>query len=150
MKFKKRVDSPLHKKAHRGFRGYPVATVAYYGPDDSRASKVAVGLVVAEGADAHTLKRLFSDTRDLRDDREAESTILQVAREHDAKTIVISDRIIGCPHEEAIDYPDGEACPQCPFWADRDRWTGEPIDPFAKARALAESALAAARKENQP
>ncbi len=33
--------------------------------------------------------------------------------------------IIGCPHEEGIDYPDGEVCPQCPFWARRDRFTGE-------------------------
>ena len=29
----------------RGDRGYPMATVAFYGPDASRASKVAVGIV---------------------------------------------------------------------------------------------------------
>ena len=23
-------------------------------------------------------------------------------------------------------YPDGEVCPKCPFWAGRDRWTGLP------------------------
>src|SRR4051812_40666798 len=32
----------LGKKVKRGFRGYPVATVAFYGPDRTRASKVAV------------------------------------------------------------------------------------------------------------
>lgn len=26
--------------------------------------------------------------------------------------------------EEGIDYPDGEACPQCPYWAGRDRFSG--------------------------
>ena len=45
--------------------------------------------------------------------------------QHDVKSVVLSDRIIGCPHEEGIDYPQGEACPRCPFWAIRDRWTGE-------------------------
>jgi hypothetical protein len=34
-------------------------------------------------------------------------------------------RIIGCPHEEGIDYPEGSMCPKCPFWSSRDRWTGE-------------------------
>ena len=30
----------------------------------------------------------------------------------DADEIVTADRIIGCPHEEGIDYPLGRACPQ--------------------------------------
>ena len=34
----------LAKKRQKGFRGYPVATVAYYGHDDRRASKVSVGV----------------------------------------------------------------------------------------------------------
>jgi hypothetical protein len=29
--------------------------------------------------------------------------------------------MLGCPHEEGIDYPEGEACPACPFWAGRER-----------------------------
>ena len=40
----------LRKKVRRGFRGYPVATIAFYGPDDRRASKVAVGILLAAGA----------------------------------------------------------------------------------------------------
>ena len=34
----------LRKKARKGMRGWPVGTVAFYGPDLSRASKVAVGI----------------------------------------------------------------------------------------------------------
>jgi hypothetical protein len=30
----------------------------------------------------------------------------------------------GCPHEEGVDYPEGEACPDCPFWAGRSRPIG--------------------------
>jgi hypothetical protein len=39
----------------------------------------------------------------------------------------MTDRIIGCPHEEGIDYPDGQKCPQCPYWASRDRFTHDVI-----------------------
>jgi hypothetical protein len=41
-----------------------------------------------------------------------------------AKSVVMSDRITGCSHEEGIDY-EGATCPACPLWADRDRWTGK-------------------------
>jgi hypothetical protein len=51
-------------------------------------------------------------------------TLLQ---EHGVLTVAMADRIIGCPHEEGIDYPEGAACPLCPFWKGRDRWTGERV-----------------------
>ncbi|MGH7392984.1 MAG: hypothetical protein ACREM3_26550, partial [Candidatus Rokuibacteriota bacterium] len=59
---------PLEKQARRGFRGYPVATVAFYGPDDQHATKVAVGIVPAEGAEADPLQRWFSEQTDARSD----------------------------------------------------------------------------------
>lgn len=31
------------------------------------------------------------------------------------------------PHEEGVDYPEGHVCPQCPFWAHRDRWSGDMV-----------------------
>ena len=46
-----------------------------------------------------------------------------------AKQTVSSDRIIGCPHEEGMDYPLGRTCPRCPFWAGIDRFTHEPVTP---------------------
>jgi hypothetical protein len=39
----------LGKRTKRGFRGYPLATIAFYGPDDTRASKVAVGIIPGKG-----------------------------------------------------------------------------------------------------
>jgi len=120
-----KVRSPLAKKARRGFRGYPVATVAFYGPDDKRASKAAVGIVPAEGSDPAVLERWFAEDRDVRTDPAIGAAILEFIQHHDARSVVVTDRIIGCPHEEGVDYPDGQACPRCPFWANRDRWTGE-------------------------
>jgi hypothetical protein len=38
-----RARKRLRKRAKRGLRGYPVATVALYGPDDTRATKLTVG-----------------------------------------------------------------------------------------------------------
>jgi hypothetical protein len=124
---KRRPASPLAKKARRGFRGYPVATIAFYGPDDEFASKVAVGIVAADGADPDPLERWFAAELDVRRDPAIGDRILALIREHGVKTVAMSGRIIGCPHEEGIDYPPGEVCPECPFWAHRDRWTGEVI-----------------------
>jgi hypothetical protein len=115
---------PLTKKSNRGFRGYPAATVAFYGPDDRRASKVAVGIVTSEGAEPHELERWFSDQADVRDDADTIAGIMTFIERHGAKTVIVSDRIIGCPHEEGVDYPDGQKCLKCPFWATRDRWSG--------------------------
>jgi hypothetical protein len=41
----------LRKKARKGLRGWPIATVAFYGPNLSQATKVAVGIVPSENAE---------------------------------------------------------------------------------------------------
>lgn len=120
----KRTPSKLEKKARRGYHGYPVATVAFYGPDESRASKVAVGVTPSEGADPE-MGRWRSDSTDVRRDPRIGNEILEFIRAHHAVTVVMTDPIIGCPHEEGIDYADGVVCPMCPYWENRDRWSGE-------------------------
>jgi len=126
-KIKHRSAFPLQKKARRGFRGYPVATIAFYGPNDQQASKVAVALVPHEQAEPTALERWFSDEGDIRNDPEIAQQILSFIEQHQAQSVTMVDRILGCPHEEGVDYPEGEICPYCPFWAHRDRWTGEVI-----------------------
>jgi len=114
----------LAKKAKNGFKGYPVATIALYGPTDKMATKLVVGIVSREGADADQLKKWFSDD-DIRKKPGVAEEVLQFIKENNAKSVAMTDRIIGCPHESGIDYPEGQSCPQCPFWAGRNRWTGE-------------------------
>lgn len=116
---------PLEKRARRGFRGYPVATVAFYGPNDQQATKVAVGIVRGESVEANPLERWFSEQSDVRSDPDIAGQIAAFIEPHAVKSVVLVDRIIGCPHEEGVDYPVGTACPQCPFWAHRDRWSGK-------------------------
>jgi hypothetical protein len=124
---KERFTKALRKKADRGFSGYPVATLAFYGPDDTIATKVAVGIILAEDQEPAFLERWFSHGRDVRNDHDVNEEILQFIRSHEVKSVAMPDRIIGCPHEEGVDYPKGSTCPQCPFWAHRDRWTGEVV-----------------------
>src|SRR5437879_5260570 len=76
VKFKRRSTSPLRKQARKGFRGYPAATLAFYGPDDTRASKVAVGIVRDEGGEVAAMERWFSDDQDVRKDQEIGDEIL--------------------------------------------------------------------------
>ena len=117
------------KKRAKGFRGYPVAAVAFYGPDDKRATKVSVAIVASEGAEPDVLERWFSESTDVRTDPEITEAIVRFVELHGAKTIGMVDRIIGCPHEEGVDYPEDEKCPdpKCSFWAIRDRWTGDVV-----------------------
>jgi hypothetical protein len=124
---KHRIRSPLTKRVRKGFRGYPVATIAYYGRDSTRASKVAVGIVRSEGEEPAELERWFSDEDDVRTDPTINQAILTFVRTRGVRTVAMGDRIIGCPHEEGVDYPSGTVCPQCPYWASRDRWSGEVV-----------------------
>ena len=119
-----RARKRLYKRAKKGFRGYPVATVALYGPNDTTATKLAVGIVPAKDVEVTDLRRWFSEGADIRNDTGVADEVLAFIDAAGAKSIVMTDRIIGCPHEECIDY-EGPTCPACPFWAGRDRWTGK-------------------------
>jgi len=123
---KRRQSFPkrLQKKSKRGFRGYPVATIGFYGPDDSTASKVAVGIIAGENEEALALERWFSNDTDIRNSPEIGEEIQEFIERHEVKSVVMTDGIIGCPHEEGVDY-QGSTCPECQFWSNRDRWTGD-------------------------
>jgi hypothetical protein len=117
----------LGKKSRRGFRGYPLATMAAYGPDDRRASKVVVTIFAREGEEGE-MRKWSSDTADPRSDPKIAAEILDFLEQNDVLSVTMPDRIIGCPHEEDIDYK-GEYCPVCAFWIGRDRFTGKLVSP---------------------
>jgi hypothetical protein len=83
----RRQPTRLEKKAKRGHRGYPLATVAFYGPDATRASKVSVGIVPAEDAKVTELRRWVSDSGDLRRSSVFDDEILQFIQQHAVKTV---------------------------------------------------------------
>ncbi len=116
----------LRKKARKGLRGWPVATIAFYGPNLSQATKVAVGIVPSENADAKEMRDWKIDHGDVRTDLGIALEILEYIEKHRALSVVMTDGVIGCPHQEGIDY-EGEWCPVCEFWHGRDRFTGQSV-----------------------
>jgi hypothetical protein len=116
----------LRKKARKGMRGWPVATIAFYGPDLDHATKVAVGIVPSENADVKEMRDWQVERGDVRTDPAIARHILEFIETHHALTVVMTGGIIGCPHQEGIDY-EGEWCPVCEFWHGRDRFTGQRV-----------------------
>ena len=117
----------LRKKARKGLRGWPIATVAFYGPNLSQATKVTVGIVPSENAEVKELRDWKVDRGDIRADPGIVQEILEFIEQHRVLSVAMTDSIIGCPHQEGVDY-EGEWCPACEFWHGRDRFTGQTVN----------------------
>lgn len=117
----------LKKKARIRSSGYPIGTIAYYGPTDKLATKVAVG-IKGRYDKLIEMKRWYTTEDDIRLSAEINEQIVGFLQQHEVHRVAIMDRLIGCPHEQGVDY-EGDFCPdpECAFWQGRDRWTGELI-----------------------
>jgi hypothetical protein len=60
------------------------------------------------------MQKWFSESRDIRFDLHVHQQILDFIRNHSAKSVAMTDRIIGCPLEEATDDPEGKSCLNVP------------------------------------
>ena len=109
--------------------GYPLGTVMMYGPTRARATKYSAAVFAKPDSEPVALKRWFVAKGDIRKDTEIADEITEFFRAHKTHEIVRSDHITGCPHEEGVDYPLGDVCPECPFWAETDRFTHGPKSP---------------------
>ena len=101
----------LEKLARKRSRGYPIATVAYYGPTDKFATKAAVG-IVDEQEKVLALERWFSTTQDVRQDEGICQQIVGFIECHHAYRVAMVDRIIGCPPK--ISAPSAIRAPNPP------------------------------------
>jgi hypothetical protein len=124
MNYEKFAERFFLKRIRNRPTGYPIATIAYYGPDDQTATKVAVGIVDSKD-EVVQLRRWLVRAQDVRIDRAINDEILSFIKENSVQRVAMAGRIIGCPHEEGIDYPEGSTCPQCPYWAKIERWSGK-------------------------
>jgi hypothetical protein len=113
----------LRKKAKKGMRGWPAATIVFYGPNLSQATKVAVGIVQSDRAEPPEMRSWQVQDGDVRTDPAIAREIRDFIESHGVLSVVMTDGILGCPHQEGIDY-EGEWCPVCEFWRGRDRSTG--------------------------
>ncbi len=72
----------IEKRAQRK-SGYPLATIAYYGPDASFASKVVVGIMLTEhDDDVAVLRKWFADATDVRLDPAINQQILALVEQY--------------------------------------------------------------------
>lgn len=114
----------ITKKAKKGIKGYPVATVAFYGPTNLVATKLVCGILRDEDAEVEPMRKWFSE-RDVRKSEKILGEVLAFIEENQAESVGMIEVIIGCPHEEGVDYPEGGSCSECGYWKGRDRFTHE-------------------------
>lgn len=105
---------------------YPAATIIAYGPDNRTATKLVVAIFQKPGAKESAMEKWIVQGGDIRQDPTIMEQVVAFTKRHNVRQTVTYDRILGCPHEEGIDYPVDGVCSQCPFWWTVDRFTHEP------------------------
>ena len=111
---------PIFKKSKKGFSGYPLATLAFYGPTNQLATKAVLGVFHNEH-DEPLLIKWYSEKIDIRTKSNIIAEILMQLKQNHILSLLLKDKIFGCPHEEGIDYPEDSICEKCPYWENRDR-----------------------------
>jgi hypothetical protein len=92
---------------------YPIGTVALYGPDDERTTKIVAAVIKRQGADP--ILQRWVGTK-VKDDPKIQRQIQEFLHKHQVQSVVATEHNMGCPHEEGEDFPLGEDCPFCLFW----------------------------------
>ena len=94
---------------------YPIGTLVYYGPDADTITKVTASVVTAE--DSPPIQRSW-EGEGVAENTAVAAEIGSFFRQQGIRRVVMTDRVVGCPHVEGVDYPMGEDCPYCPYWKD--------------------------------
>ncbi|MHC4444086.1 MAG: hypothetical protein ACYTBZ_07565 [Planctomycetota bacterium] len=101
-------------------KGPKLVTIAQYGPDDQTVTKVVAAVLREREKEARKLKRWVGT--DITQSPKFRQELLEFIHQVQPEKIVLTRGVIGCIHESGKDYPQGQACPFCPFWKNRDRW----------------------------
>jgi len=80
-KAKKRIA----KQVRKGFHGYPLVSLEYFGKTPDSASEVVISFTEEEGAEPQ--KQTFVSGGDAREDETIQSTLLKIIERADAKTV---------------------------------------------------------------
>jgi len=98
---------------------YPLGTVALYGPTDKLATKLVASVFRQQGQPPIALKKWNSESIDVREDADIRDQLTEFLKQHSVARAVVTEEVVGCPHEPGVDYTAGTNCPFCPFWANR-------------------------------
>ncbi len=75
----------LGRRVKQGFRGYPIATIAFYGLTAEFATKVVVGIFKEENGDADPLEKWFSQNSGIRSDEGIGEELVAFIKSHEVK-----------------------------------------------------------------
>lgn len=109
--------SGLERRARRGFQGYPLAIVAFYGYNDRVATKAVIGIVNAAGCEPEKIRKWVFEKGDLRKDVPSIKELFRYLEANNTVSVALTPGIYYCPHEPGVDFPHGECCPYCSFWS---------------------------------
>jgi hypothetical protein len=113
----KHLMQGLERRAQKGFQGYPLGLIAFYGPNDLTATKAVIGIIKAPGGSPEDIRKWRFETGDLRKDVPSIKELFRYIEAHDVRSVALTPGIYYCPHEPGIDFPDNGACPYCAFWS---------------------------------
>ncbi len=100
---KQRAREWIQKRQRKPTREFPLATMVFYGPDDQRATKLAIAIIENDGEEPGVLDRWMSDKGDIRHDNQVRMETVEWLKAHAVQRVLVVDRILGCPHEDRSD-----------------------------------------------
>ena len=103
---------------------FPMGTIAMYGPDDKKVTKIVAGVILHEDAEP-ILERFMGSA--VETDPKVQKSIAELFGKYDVRSVLSPQGNIGCPHEEGEDFPIGGDCPFCPFWKGKQGSGAEPF-----------------------
>ncbi|MEH6709580.1 MAG: hypothetical protein V7733_00080 [Paraglaciecola polaris] len=86
-----KAQKRIEKRVKRGFHGYPMISIRYFGPTAEQATKVEVAFIEQEAAEP--MVENFSSTGDIRKDETVQTTIIKIIDRVDAKTVTLDEKI---------------------------------------------------------
>ena len=92
---------------------YPIGVLLYYGPDDQTVTKITAE-IMDDPISEPLRKRWYGDN--VTTDEKVLGELGSFFKNHQVNRVLMTNKVIGCPHESGIDYQEGEACPYCTFW----------------------------------
>jgi hypothetical protein len=113
----KHLMKGLERKAREGFKGYPLAIIAFYGYDDRSAASAVIGIVKAAGTPPEAIRTWTSETGDLRKDPERIKDLFRYIEAQQAVSVALTPGIYYCPHRPGVDFPMDGSCTHCAFWS---------------------------------
>jgi len=113
---------------------YPLGTVAVYGPTDKLATKLVASVFPTARLELNAIRKWTTNQGDIRENAAIRDELSAFLKENNVAHAVVTEEILGCPHEEGVDYPVGTVCPHCPFWAKRPRFAQRTPTPKSVGR----------------